>query len=204
MHGNRLKKEKGATLTEIIVVILVITILGAVFSGIVIFLVQLYMYGPRQLDTAKVAEEASYAVIEGNQDFRGIRYARTPLDASATQFSYTYGYPTSDEGISVRFRWDPLDKHIYRSSSTDGGSSWSQETVIPYYISSSITIDGKATPSVIFSYKKAGDADWVSGSDSLSEIRRVILNITVKSGSGSFSEFQGAVDLLASAEIKSF
>ena len=97
---------------------------------------------------------------DGNQNVRGIRYARRIIDASAAQFSYTYGYPTAADQLSVRFRWDAAAKHIYQSTSTNGGSSWSAESVVPYHIPNSITIDGKDTLSVIFTYKKVADADY--------------------------------------------
>lgn len=200
---NRIKNKKSATLIELIILILVVAIIGATISGVVIFFVQLFMHSPRQLDVQKIAQEITYTVIEGDQDVRGARYTRTVIDASATQFSYTYGYPTSNE-LSVRFRWDVSDGHIYRSTSTDGGLNWSAETVTPYYMSDTITIDGKDTPSVIFTYKKANDADWVSGTDALNTIRRFIISINVKTGAGGFSDFQGSFDFTSSVEIKGF
>jgi len=143
-------------------------------------------------------------MTEGNPDTRGMRYTRNVIDASSIQFSYTYGYPTLDNQLSVRFRWDSATKHIYQSTSTDGGSIWSAEEVIPYYISSSITVDGKDTPSVIFIYKKDSDLDWVSGVDDLSDIRRVIISINLKTGTGNFTNFQGATEITSSIEIKNF
>lgn len=171
-------------------------------AGTIIYFVQVFMYSPRQLDTQKIAGELSDLIIEGNQDIRGIRYVRTVLDASATQFSYTYGYPTPSEQLSVRFRWEPSDKHIYRSTSIDGGITWSQEAAIPYYISSVVSIDGKDTSGIIFTYRQINDAVW-SGVN-LADIRRVIISINVRNGTGSFSDFQGSVNLTASAEIKRF
>ena len=69
---------------------------------------------------------------------------------------------------------------------------------------STVTIDGKDTPSVIFTYKKANNADWVSGTDALSTIRRVIISINLKTGSGSFSGWQGSNNITSSVELKGF
>lgn len=198
------KNESGFTLVELIVTTLVVAIIGASVVGIIIFFVQLFMYSPRQLDAQKIAQELENTIIEGNANIRGIRYAKTIIDASATQVSYTYGYPTNTDGQSVRFRWNAGDKHIYLSTSVDGGSSWSNEAEIPYYIPDAILIDGKTTPSVIFTYKKALDANWVSGTDPLSAIRRVIFSVSLKTGSGSFSSYQGSTNTTASAEVKGF
>lgn len=201
---KNIRNKKAATLVETIMIILVIAIVGATVAGGVVFFVQLFIYSPRQLDVQKVGERLNNIMIEGDQDIRGIRYTRNVIDASDIQFSYTYGYPTSDDQLSVRFRWDGTVKHIYQSTSTDQGSSWSTEAVIPYHMPSSITIDGKDTPSVIFTYKKANDAAWVSGSDDLVDIRRLILSINAKSGAGNFADFQGTTDITSSIEIKNF
>ena len=143
-------------------------------------------------------------MIEGNSDARGIRYTRNVIDASATQFSYTYGYPTEADEVSVRFRWDNTDSHIYRSTSTDGGSNWSSELVIPNYIPATTTIDGKDTAGVIFTYRKASDVAWVSGSDALTAIRRMVIGINIKTGTGDFDKLEGSNDVTSSVEIKNY
>jgi len=198
------KNKKGATLVELTIIILIIAIIGVTIGSTVISFVQLFMYSPRQLNTQQIATELIRTMTEGNQDARGIRYAMEVLDASATQFSYTYGYPTASDQLSVRFRYDVSSDHIYKSTSTNGGSSWSSEIVIPYYILSETSIDGKDTASVIFTYKKASDANWVSGVDSLNDIRRVIISINVKTQTGNFYNLYGSTDITSSVEIKPF
>lgn len=203
---KQIKKDKrGTTLVELIVVISVIAIIASIAAGSIIFFAQLFMYSPRQLDTQKIAQELCNIMLEGNQDARGIRFARTVVDATASQFSYTYGYPTASEQLSVRFRWDPANKLIYRSTLIPGGA-WSAEEIVPAYLStrSAVIIDGKDSPGVIWTYKKANNIDWVSGTDSLSLIRRVIISLNIKTGSGSFASFQGWFNFSASAEIKGF
>jgi len=201
---KRIKNRKAASLIEMIMVILVIGIISAIACGVVIYFVQMFIYSPRQLDVEKIALEVSKTMIEGDPDIRGLRFTREIIDASDAQFSYTYGYPTAADQLSVRYRWDNTDGHIYRSTSTDDGSNWSAESPIPYYIPSSITIDGKTTTGVIFNYTKAGDVDWVSGSDPLADIRRVVIDITVTTGTGEFSNFQGRLDITSSVEIKDY
>lgn len=200
----RFKNKKGTTLIEAIMLIVTLGIIGVTVVGVIIFFVQLFLYSPRQLDTQKIGQELTNIMVEGNQDIRGIRYARSVIDASSQQFSYQYGYPTTEDGQAVRFRWNPEDKHIYRSTSSDNGATWSTENVIPYYMPSTVIIDGKDTPSVIFTYKKANNVDWVSGVDVVSSIRRMIISINLKTGTGSFSAFQGSSNITSSVEIKGF
>jgi len=197
-------RKKGTTLIELIMTFLIVIIIAATTSGIVIFFSQLFMYSPRQLDTQKIAQELTHTMFEGDENVRGLRYTRSVLDASAVQYSYTYGYPTAANQLSVRFRWDSGDDHIYRSTSDDGGTSWSAETLIPYYMQSDTAIDGKDSAGVIFTYKKAADADWVSGVDALGDIRRVVMSININTGTGDFDDFQGSTDITPSAEIKDY
>ncbi len=199
---THIKNKRGATLIELIMVILVVTIIAATTSGVVLFFVRLFFYNPSQLETQRIGEILVHEIVEGNSDARGVRFARTILDASATQFSYTYGYPATV--LSVRFRWDNTNDHIYRSTSTDTGSTWSSETLIPPDLLTSTTIDGKDTAGVIFTYKKADDSAWTSGVDALGDIRRVVLGINVKTGTGSFDALEGSVDITSGVEIKGF
>ena len=184
--------------------LLIITIIGATTGGIVLFFVRLFTYNPAQLDTQKIGQVVTNTMIEGSPDIRGIRFTRNIIDASSVQYSYTYGYPTLENQLSVRFRWDATDEHVYQSTSDDGGSTWSSETVIPYHILSTTTIDGKDTSGVIFTYKKDADLDWVSGVDALANIRRVIIGINVKTGTGDAELMEGSSDITASAEIKDY
>ncbi|MBM3248617.1 MAG: hypothetical protein FJZ10_04270 [Candidatus Omnitrophica bacterium] len=202
---KNIKNKESATLIELIIVILLVAVIGASIAGTVIFFIQMFVFSPRQLDVQKIANELIFTMIEGNKDIRGMRYARKVINGtSATQFLYTYGYPTASDQLSVRLRWNASDKHIYRSTSTNGGATWSSESLVPYYISPAITIDGKDTPSVIFSYKKANDADWIFGTDPYAFIRRVVISINVKSGTGVFGALEGSFNTTASVEIKGF
>jgi len=232
--------RKGATFIELIMTLLILAIIGATVVGVIVFFVQLFVYSPPQSDTVKIAREIGDIMFEGEnignantQAVRGIRFARAVLTGanapSTQQFCYTYGYvnapaatfPTaspdnSANRLSVRFRWknDATGKHIYRSTSTDAGASWSTETAVPYYnTNSAIQVDdlSQSGTGAVFSYKKivsGAEADWVSGIDSPSLIRRVILSINVSTASGTsvttFSNFQGYTDYTTSAELKGF
>lgn len=230
---NFVNGKKATTLIELIAVVLVLAIIGVTVVGAIIFFVQIFMYSPRQMDAQKIGQELSNIIIDGRlignqgQALRGVRYARASqiIDATAQQFSYTYGYvsspapsPATGDQLSVRFRWNAADKKIYNSYSTDGGTTWlapstglTGEDIIPYYLSSpanTISIDDSAQSGTgaVFTYKKSGDANWVSGTDPLSSIRRVTLGVNVKTASGdcpsNFTNFQGCANISSSCEVK--
>ncbi len=195
---------RGFTIVELAVTTLIVAIIGLTMAGSIIFFVQLFMYSYRQLDTQKIAQELMDTMIEGTPDIRGIRYARTVIDASSTQFTYTYGYPTPADQLSVRFRLqrDGRVYHVYRRTRPGTGGTWSTAALVPYYVTSGVTVIGRSSPQVIFTYRQAGDVPWTGGSTSL--IRRVIINIRVQTGSGAFNAWQGSFDLASSVEIKGF
>jgi len=199
-----MRLKNGATLIELIMVIAVVSILAATTSGILLFFIRLFVYSPAQLETQKIAQVLNHTMIEGTPDVRGIRYTRAVLDATAVQYSYTYGYPTAADQLSVRFRWDSTDDQIFRSTSTDGGSTWSTEEVIPPYTPAATTVDGKDVAGTIFTYKKSNEADWTPGVDALGDIARLVLAINVKTGTGNFDIFEGSANLTTSVEIKDY
>ena len=202
--AHSMRKKEGATVIELTVMIMVVAIIGLAMSSAIVFFSQLFVYTPRQLDAQKIAQDLMAAMTEGDQDVRGARYARTVIDASDTQFTYTYGYPTSSDQLSVRFRLqrDGQVYRVYRRTRPSGGGNWSRDTLVPYYVPPGVTIVGKNSPQVIFTYRQAGDAAWNGGATST--IRRVIIDIRVQTGSGSFSSWQGSFDLTSGVEIKGF
>lgn len=201
----QLRIKKSATIVELVIIIVVVAIIGATIAGVILHFIQLFIYSPRQLDTQKIAQELTYTMTEGDADVRGMRYTRSIIDANATQFSYTYGYPpTAANQLSVRFRWDGANNQIHRSTSTDGGGNWSSESAFPYYIHSSTTVDGQDTAGTIFTYKKADESAWTPGVDIKTTIRRVILDINVKTQEGVFDDFEGSTDITSSVEIKNY
>jgi type II secretory pathway pseudopilin PulG len=203
MRDQRMEK-KGFTFVELIVLTLVVAIIGAAMTGTIIFFTHVFVYSPRQMDTQKIAQELMSIMTEGDQNVRGIRYARSVLNAQDRVFSYTYGYPAASDVRSVRFKLqrDGRVWHMYRSTRSGLTGNWSPDVLIPYYVPSEVPIAGRDSPQLIFTYRQAGDAAWDGANPNA--IRRVIISIRVQTGSGSFDSWQGSCDLTSSVEIKGF
>lgn len=204
--------RKGATLIELIVTILIISIISAVTAGVVISVMQLFVYLPREMKARNIAHEVMDIITEGESQKRGARYAVTVQDASPNQFTYTFGYPGNTDKRNVRIRWDNASKKIYRSYTAFGSNlatppqpPYSSEELIPYYATGEVSINGKSlTPNEIFAYFKADGSAWSQGVDPVNTIRRVEITVVVTTGTGLFSTWDSLFQTTSSVEVRQY
>lgn len=210
MHPDK----RGATLIELIITTAIIAIIAAVSSGIIIILIQLFIYLPREMKTKMIAHDVMEVMTEGEPDIRGVRYSVQVVDASSTQFTYSFGYPGNTDKRTVRLEYDSGAKKIYRSYSAFGANLGTgpaappypaTKTVVPYYAAGDITITGVlAAPNSVFTYYKQDGLSWTSGFDDLSEIRCVEIAMVVVTGSGSFGDSQRSFQTTSGADVKQY
>lgn len=206
--------NRGFSLIELIVVVSIVAILTAATAGIIISLMQLFIYSPREMRVKTIAHEAIETMAEGETAKRGMRYATQIQDASPTQFTYTFGYPGNADKRNMRFRWDSTQKKIYLSYTAFGDPinspqpPYGTEELIPYYARGDISItEDPANPNTIFKYYKA-DGTQITGnpvpSAQLQDIRRVEMAIVARTGSGSFGAWQSSFRMTSNVEIKQY
>ncbi len=204
--------KRGATLMELIMAMVIIAIISGVTAGIIVSLMQLFVYLPKEIKTRDIAHEVMDIMIEGESQRRGMRYAVNVQVASPTQFSYTFGYPSDSDRRNMRFRWDSTGKKIYRSYTAFGvplGGTpppYGAEETIPYYARGDVSINGTGSPGseYVFRYYKADGTQWVSGIDPLTTIRRVDMDLTVTTGTGVFTKWDSSFKTTSSVEIKQY
>lgn len=204
-------RRDGATLVELIVTMSVVAIIAAATAGIVVYLMQLFIYLPRQMRARDAAHEVIEAMIEGEASKRGMRYAMRVQDASSTQFTCTFGYPANTDKRNMRFRF--YGNKIYRSYTAFGDPvngpqpPYGQEEIIPYYAAGDISISGETSnPNVIFTYFTASGsqlADPVPPAQ-LNTIRRVEIGIVVNTGTGLFQNWDGSFATTSGVDIKEY
>lgn len=205
-----LYRRRGATLIELITTIVIISILAAVSAGILISVLHIFIYLPKQLKTRMVGQEVINAVCEGESGKWGIRYSTEILDASDDQFTYSFGYPVNNDKRNIRFKYDGVTKKIYRYCTAFGDPvtgttnlSYGAAELIPYYATGDITIIPQ--PDIpLFSYFKQDGSAWISGTDPLYELRRVEIAFIVKSGTGIFEKWESAFTVTSGVEIKRY
>lgn len=195
-----------------IVTITVIAILAGATTGIVIYIAQILIYTPREARARAIAHDIMETIIEGEAEKRGIRYAKEMLEASSTQVTYMFGYPGNNDERNMRFSFS--SNKISRSYTAFGDpisgppSSYTQPPeLVPYYAAGDISISGyPASPNVIFKYYNASGAllaDPVPANQ-LNTIRRIEVYVTVTTGMGEFSRWEGSFKTTSSVEIKQY
>ena len=169
--------NRGATLIELIVTLVVIAVLSAVTAGIVVTLMQLFVYLPSEMNARQISHDIAEQIMEGEPGKRGARYAISITTATNTQIAYTVGYPSTRDQYTMTFTYNTGTDKV--NMQVGSGST----TVVPYYASSNITVSCPADK--FFTYYKADKSAWNPATETdTTLIRRVEITYTVATGSG--------------------
>lgn len=197
--------SRAFTIIELITSFLIIAIVAAATAGIIMSLMEFFVYMPRDIKARRAASDAMDGIVEGEYGKRGIRYASSIVDASSSQFTYIVGYPTDSEKQVVRFIHDSANSKLYRVNTSVGDvnpanlPAASSGFEIPYY-----ALGGSGTSAADVSISYPSDAGGVftyyySGPN----INRVQVQITATSGGGlAPAAWRGTFTLRSSVEIK--
>jgi prepilin-type N-terminal cleavage/methylation domain-containing protein len=203
------RRPSGFALIELIVTFVIVSVLAALSAGVVVMVFQMFIFLPSELKTRTIAQEAISAMVDGEPAKRGMRYSAAILDASATQFTYTFGYPSNSEKRNMRFQL--TGNKIYRSYTAFGSgvdepeAPYSTPEPVPYHTTSDMSVTGPAGDTgTIFTYFKSDGSAWVSGTDPLTAISRIEIKMTVRTGTGAFQSGQSSFSAATSVEIKNY
>jgi prepilin-type N-terminal cleavage/methylation domain-containing protein len=179
-------KQGGFTLIELVMVIAIIGVVSATGAYLMLYLIQHSIYLPNQMNVAMIGDEILNTVIEGNGQAKGLRFTTAVSSAGSSSVGFT-----NADGQNVVFTWDSGAKKI--TASIDGGAA----ATIPYYLPSAIYVEQKdAVP--IFAYYDGNEAATATAS----EVRRVQMEFRVRSGSGSFQDWQSQTDFASSVSTR--
>ena len=192
----RSSANRGFTLIELVTTTIVIAILATVTAGIIVTLMQLFVYIPRDVNTRSAAESISEQILEGFPGSRGVGYAVSINTAQSNLLTYTVGYPTSGDRYTVTFTYNTGTDKVYMQ--IGGGSS----TVIPYNAANNISV---ACPSnIFFKYYKNDGTSWTAGGADTYNISRIEMTYTVMTGNGLFSQAQGSFTTIVGTDVKQY
>ncbi|MDD5136288.1 MAG: prepilin-type N-terminal cleavage/methylation domain-containing protein [Candidatus Omnitrophica bacterium] len=192
----RASDSKGFTLVELITTMVIIAILATVTAGIVVTLMQLLVYMPRDVNTRMVAESIAGQVLEGSPGARGIGYAVSINDAQDDRITYTVGYPSSSDQYTVTFTYNAGTDKVYMQIGS--GSS----SIIPYNAANNISVT--CPSNVFFTYYKKDGTSWSAGGTDTYNIGRVEIAFTVVTGSGLFTQAQGSFTTTSGTDVKQY
>ena len=179
--------DKGFTLIEMVMVMLIITILSVSGAYLMRYLIQNSVFIPNQLNMDMAASDALDIMIEGDQQAKGLRFSRAVTNIQDYQVTFV-----NQNSQSVRYRLDTGTSKLYRS--VNGGA----ETFIPYYVKSGINITGKSNK--LFTYYDASEIVTVNPAN----VRWITMTVIARTGTGSYANWEGQSEKTSSVAVKKF
>ena len=181
--------DKGFTLIELIMVIVIIAIISVLSAYLMLYLVQNGIFIPNKLNMDMIASDALDIMVEGDSSAKGLRFSKSITDIQDNQISFN-----NQDDQSVVYRLDTGIQKLYRSIA--GGS----ETLIPYYVETEINITGKDNK--LFIYYNDIDNEINPGTGDPADVRRIRINLTARTGTGLYENWEGQSELASSITVK--
>ncbi len=187
--ANTVKKNSltGFTLIELIMVIAIIGILSVSGAYLMINLVRNAIFIPNQLNMDMLASHSLEIMIEGDSLAKGLRYSKYISAIADNELTFV-----DQSGQNISYKIDTGTSKLYRSIA---GGAWA---FIPYYLQSGINVTGKSNK--LFTYY-----DSSNGTTSTpSSVRRIKITLIAKTGTGSYSDWEGSSEQSSSIAVKRF
>jgi len=182
---NNNQPNRGFTLIEAIMTMLIIGILAGSGAWLMAYTVKNSIFIPNQMNMDKLVNDAFNIMIEGDKQAHGLRFARVITAIAANRVDFV-----NQDGITIYYRLDTTNHDLYRS--INGAA----EAAIPYYSSAAaITMDGKS--GTLFTYYDASEAVTAVAANA----RRVRMILVAKTGTGLYNDWQGQSEQATSVSI---
>ncbi|MDI6759005.1 MAG: prepilin-type N-terminal cleavage/methylation domain-containing protein, partial [Candidatus Omnitrophota bacterium] len=180
----------GFTLIELVITILLVGILVLAGSQIVISTIQSLVFVSNKARADSVASDIIDSMIKGVGLTKGLRFSRNITaiyDNSRIIF-------TNQDNQNIEYRLtDENNIKWYINSSFQG--------YLPYYATQTSGINLAGKNNKLFTYYNASGSEITSP---VADVRRVEINLIVRTGSGNFSDWQGYSEQSSSVAVKKF
>lgn len=180
-------KKTGFTFIELIIVMAIVAILSVCGADLMAHLIQNSVFIPNKLNMDMLAMEALDIMIEGNSQAKGLRFSTSMTNIQDNQVTFN-----NQDNQSICYRLDTLTNMLYRSINAG------PESLIPYYATAGVSLTGKN--SKLFTYYDTNEVETTNPVN----VRRIKVDIVAKTGSGSFSDWEGRSDQSSSIAVKKY
>ncbi|MDP8297523.1 MAG: hypothetical protein RAP41_05010 [Candidatus Orphnella occulta] len=188
------KTKKAATIIELVVTILILTIIGSASVAFFVPVANILFYSPSQLMVDQTAQELISILVEGDNQAKGLRFTKS-ISVDADEDDITF---TTWDGDKVKYRWDATEKRIYRNINDQG------EALVPASYYGDITVTGQSSDPEIFQYYDASASKLSVPVSDETNIEAIRMDLTLVAGSGIVKEHKGRIDVKSGVDIKQF
>ena len=188
------KTKKAATIIELVVTILILTIIGSASVAFFVPVANILFYSPSQLMVDQTAQELISILVEGDNQAKGLRFTKS-ISVDADEDDITF---TTWDGDKVKYRWDATEKRIYRNINDQG------EALVPASYYGDITVTGQSSDPEIFQYYDASASKLSVPVSDETNIEAIRMDLTLVAGSGIVKEYKGRIDVKSGVDIKQF
>jgi len=182
-------KNKGFTLIELVMIMLIIGILAGVGSSIIISTVKDLMYAPKNLNMDMLSQDAMDKIIEGDNLAKGLRFNKQITAISANSITFI-DQDSKTVIVTLNTGTNKLTRTI---------NALADNTFLYYQSPSDIGFFVGRNAATFLYYDSAGAVTATAAN-----VRRVEINFIARTGTGNFSDWQGKAELSSSIKTSKF
>jgi type II secretory pathway pseudopilin PulG len=171
------------TFIESVMVILVVGIIAAAGAWLLMYVTQNTIFIPNQLATDMLAHDVLQNIIEGDRATRGLRFSRNITTSLGNTLVFTN---LDNQTINYTVSGNKLYRRINAGA----------PEFIPYYQTGAIRVTGRN--GTLFTYYDGNDTATTIPAN----VRRVRIDVSVITGTGSYADWQGAANQSSSVTVE--
>lgn len=180
-----LRSQKGFTLIELVMIILLTGILAMSGYHLMNFVVGNTFFLPNQVQADLVAAEAMEILVEGDDQAKGLRFCKAVVTASANQIVVTN---QDDQTITYNLSGGSLFRTIAPGAAV----------MIPYFKAGDMTLSGVG--GALFTYYDSAEAVTAIPAN----VRRIKIDLKAQNGTGSSDKYEGYSQQSSSVKVNKY
>ncbi|OGX08687.1 MAG: hypothetical protein A2Z88_11520 [Omnitrophica WOR_2 bacterium GWA2_47_8] len=185
ISSGRTRAQRAFTTIELVMVILILGILAVPGAYILGNVVRNSIYVPNKLNMDMLAADALDIMIEGDNQFKGLRFCRSIITAQDNQVIFI-----NQNNQQITYQLDTINNRLNRIDNIGDVDT------IPYYIASGVSVLSNGPR--LFTYYDANEAV----TNTAANVRRIVISLIARTGNGSYNSWEGESQQTVSIAVK--